>query len=187
MLVDAHVQENATRIDDEGAAVRRPVLEKYVEGTAQRVCGVGDYRVVDAREARIRLEPGLVAVVAVRARRKNDRTLAEEVIMALRKRRELGRADEREVARVEKQDDPAAAVTRKLEHARRALPADIRLHAVVGNGLTNSERHGAPNRCFGGSGKHTPESGAGVRARGETVCLPEPEHHAALLQPATPS
>src|SRR5262245_10155 len=185
MLVDAHVQENATRIDDEGAAVRRPVLEKYVEGTAQRVCGVGDYRIVDAREARIRLEPGLVAVVAVRARRQNDRTLAKEVIMALLKRSELGRADEREVARVEKQDDPPAAVTRKLEVTRRALPAYIRLDAVVGNGLTNSERHGAPSIAA-----LTTEAYARIE-RGSTrpswtVCLPESEHHAVLLEPATP-
>src|SRR5262249_37202436 len=117
----------------------------------QLVCGVGDYRIVDAREARIRFEPGLVAVVAVRASRKHDRVLAEEVVVALGKRREFGRADEGEVARVEKQDDPAAAVTRKVELARRSLSADIRLHVLVGNGLTHSKRHGAPNRCGGGS------------------------------------
>ena len=75
------------------------------------VGGVGDYRIVDAGETRIRLEPRLMAVVAVSARPDDDCSLFEEVIVAFRKGRELGRADEREVARVEKQHHPTAAMT----------------------------------------------------------------------------
>ena len=121
--------------------MRRSVLEQHAEGTAQLAEAVGDHRIADLGETRIDLKPGLVAEAAVGARREQDRALAEEVVVAFREGRELRRADEREVARVEEQDDPTAAVTRELEHDRRGLSADVRLHAVIGNGLADSERH----------------------------------------------
>src|SRR5256885_9488838 len=56
----------SVRVDDEGAAVRRPVLLEHTEGTAQLPEAVGDHRIADLGEPRIRLEPGLVAEAAVR-------------------------------------------------------------------------------------------------------------------------
>ena len=120
---------------------------------------VGDHRIADVGETRIRLEPCLVAEAAVRARREQHRVLSQEVGVALREGRELGRTDEREVAGVEEQDDPAAAVTRELEDDRCGLTAEVRLQGVIGNGLADSERHGyhlhpavggMPNRCAAG-------------------------------------
>jgi hypothetical protein len=104
------VHQDTGRIDDEGAAVGRPVLEQHVEGTAQLVCRVGDDGIVDIGETRIRFEPGLVAEVTVGARPENHSSLAEELVVEFSERRELGGTDEREIARVEEQNDPAAVV-----------------------------------------------------------------------------
>ena len=144
VLGDAHVHQHAVGVDDEGAAVRRPVVEQHAEGAAQLAEAVGDHRVADVGEPRVGLEPGLVAEAAVRARREQHGLLAEELGVALREGRQLGRADEREVAGIEEQDDPAAAVTGEIEHDRRGLPAEVRLQVVIGNRLADSERHSQP-------------------------------------------
>ena len=61
--------------------------------------------------------------------------------MALGEGRELRRTDEREVAGVEEQHDPATAVDGEIEHDRRRLPAEVGLHGVIGNVLADGERH----------------------------------------------
>ena len=58
--------------------------------------------------------------------------------------RELGDALQeawRRGAQARKTADREAPVTRELEHDRGGLAADVRLKAVIGNGLADSERH----------------------------------------------
>jgi hypothetical protein len=110
MRGDAHMDEHALRVDDEGAAMRRSVLGEDAEGIAQLAEAVRNHRIADLGETRIDLEPGLVTETAVRARREQHRALAQEVVVALGEGRELRWADEREVAWIEEQNDPAAPV-----------------------------------------------------------------------------
>ena len=138
---DAHVHQHAVRVDDEGAAMRRPVLEQHAEGMAQLAEAVGDHRIADLGEMRIGSNQALWLKKLLVLAASTTAPSREEVVVALREGRELRRADEREVARVEEQDDPTAAVTRELEHDRRGLSADVRLQAVIGNGLADAERH----------------------------------------------
>src|SRR5262249_9602918 len=105
---------------------------------------VGDDRIANASETRIGLEPRLVAEEAVRTRPEHNRTLVKEVVMPLRERSELGRADKREVARIEEENDPPAAVTRQRKLARTSLSPDMGRDRLAGNRLPDSERHEVP-------------------------------------------
>src|SRR5690606_6464718 len=134
---DHHVAQHALRVDDERAAERSAVLEKDAVRLRDRVRRVGQDRVAHALETLVRLEPGLVAVVAVRARPENDGLLRRELVVKLTERLDLRRADEGEVTRIEEQHHPLATVVGERNLHRVLLPTNIGLRCELRRLLAN--------------------------------------------------
>src|SRR5262249_40564185 len=74
------------------------------------VGGIGQHRIVHARQPRVALEPCLVAEEAVGAGANDDRFLGLEVGLQFPERDEFGRADECEIPWIEEQHEPLTAM-----------------------------------------------------------------------------
>jgi hypothetical protein len=110
-IVHAHPANRPRGIDDERGAQRDPLrLVQDAERGRQLALRIGQHGEGDVLQGRVRLTPGEVHVMRIRARAEHLRVARGELGVGPPELGDLGRADEREVHRPEEEHQPFAGV-----------------------------------------------------------------------------
>merc|ERR1719473_575251 len=106
-VVDGAVLDDALLVNDEEAAERDALVAEHLELLADLLLEIGDERVPKIAKAAllaVRLHPREVRELAVHRNAGHLAAKFGELVVAIRERRDLRRADEREVEGVEEHD-----------------------------------------------------------------------------------
>jgi len=139
-----HRAERARRVDDEGAAKRKPLvrsqlrlatLDEDAEGVSELAGGVGRHRIFYFSDALRGVVPRLMREDGIRRDRDNFGVQRLELRVELRELLELCRADEGEVRGIEDENEPPPAELREAHHLD--FPLMIRFKFEVGHRLAH--------------------------------------------------